>query len=119
MKTGITLSDARETREYNASHLKKAVPFGFDHFDQNAVSKKTPNKKAVIVVYCSIGNQSEKIVERLPKMRYTKALNLYRGIFEWKNKGETVVDNNGTETDSVHAFSTKWSFYLKKGIKAY
>ena len=40
-----------------------------------------------IIVYCSIGVRSEDIGEKLKELGYTKILNLYGGIFDWKNKG--------------------------------
>ena len=118
-RAGIVLLDARETKEFNVSHIKNAINVGFDHFDKNAIFAKIPNKKANIIVYCSIGVRSEKIGEKLLKMGYKNVFNLYGGIFEWKNNGGEVIDNNGLKTDNVHTFNKEWSQYLKKGNKIY
>tara|TARA_R110000868_G_scaffold81946_1_gene231678 strand:+ start:670 stop:1131 length:462 start_codon:yes stop_codon:yes gene_type:complete len=118
-KTGVTLLDARETTEFNVSHIKNAINVGFEHFDKNAISVKIPNKNANIIVYCSIGVRSEKIGEKLLKLGYKNVFNLYGGILEWKNKGGLVVDNKGINTDNIHTFNKEWSVYLKKGTKVY
>jgi rhodanese-related sulfurtransferase len=118
-KPEVVLLDARETKEFNVSHIKNAINVGFDYFDKNAISVKIPNKNANIIVYCSIGVRSEKIGEKLLKMGYKNVFNLYGGIFEYKNNGGKVIDNKGVETNNVHTFNKEWSHYLKKGNKIY
>ena len=78
----------------------------------------TPNKNKTIVVYCSIGYRSEKIAEKLRRKGYT-VFNLYGGIFDWKNKGNTVVDSLGNTTEKVHAYNEAWSKWLFNGQKVY
>ncbi|MBE0393843.1 rhodanese-like domain-containing protein [Flavobacterium sp. PL002] len=111
--------DARELNEYNVSHIKNAVFIGYDHFENEKVTTIIKDKNTPIVVYCSIGVRSENIGEKLQKLGYTKVFNLYGGIFEYKNKGRKVVNNQNKETDSVHTFNKKWSKYLTKGKKIY
>jgi rhodanese-related sulfurtransferase len=113
------LLDAREAREYKVSHIKNALFVGFDKFDGQKLLKAVPDKNAVIVVYCSVGVRSEIIGEKLQKLGYTTVLNLYGGIFEWKNSGGKVWKTKGVETDSVHTYDKSWSQYLKKGKKVY
>ena len=108
--------DAREPNEYSVSHLKGAVPVGYDHFQMANVShlpKDTP-----IVVYCSVGYRSEKIAEKLKAAGYTKVSNLYGGIFEWVNQKNTVYDTDG-ETQRVHAYDRTWGIWLRRGKKVY
>jgi len=50
---------------------------------------------------------------------YKNVYNLYGGIFEYKNNGGKVVDNQNKETDKIHTYNKEWSVYLKKGIKIY
>lgn len=111
--------DTRKKEEYDVSHLKNAIWVGYKSFEQNLVTKKIPNKNTAIIVYCSIGVRSEDIGEKLQKAGYTNVKNLYGGIFEWKNQGNTVYNNNTTETDSVHTFNKHWGKLLKHGIKVY
>lgn len=118
-KKDIILLDTREIEEYNVSHLEKAVFVGYSKFDAKSILVQYPNKDSEIVVYCSLGVRSENIGEKLHKLGYSNVKNLYGGIFEWKNKGYKVVNNNGEVTDEVHAFSKMWGKYLTNGIKIY
>jgi len=113
------LLDARESKEFNVSHIKDAINVGFEKFNAKKISSLLTDKDATIVVYCSIGVRSEKIGEKLLKLGYKNVYNLYGGIFEWKNKGGIVINNNNMPTDKVHTFNKEWSSYLEKGIKVY
>jgi len=113
------LLDSREIKEFNVSHIENAINVGYDKFDSKKVSSKIKDKNTKIVVYCSIGIRSEKIGEKLLKMGYKNVSNLYGGIFEWKNKGGKLVDNDNKETNKVHTFDKEWSKYLEKGTKIY
>jgi rhodanese-related sulfurtransferase len=118
-KNNLIYLDAREPKEFNVSHIKNAIQVGFDHFKIQNVTSTVKDKNATIVVYCSIGVRSERIGEKLLKSGYKNVYNLYGGIFEYKNTGGKVVNNQNIETDSVHAFNKEWSVYLTKGIKVY
>ena len=117
-KTEAILLDARETSEYDVSHLKGAICVGYDNFDIEAVTKDLTDKSAKIVVYCSLGIRSEDIAEELKEKGYTNVFNLYGGIFEWKNNDNQVYNDKG-ETEDIHAFSEAWSKWLVKGNKVY
>ena len=71
------------------------------------------------MVYCSLGIRSEDVAEKLKKAGYTNVLNLYGGIFEWKNNDFTIYDSEEKETENVHTFDEAWSKWLTKGIKIY
>jgi rhodanese-related sulfurtransferase len=116
-KNNYLFFDAREPREYNISHLEKAVCVGYDKFDSKQIREKYKNLNDTIVVYCSIGIRSGTVGDKLKKMGYKNVYNLYGGIFEWKNQDKEVVDNNGNPTQKVHTFSKEWSKYLLKGEK--
>lgn len=111
--------DSREPKEYNISHIKSAINIGYDHFDSKTFLRLVPNKESNLVVYCSIGVRSEDIGEKLQKLGYKNVRNLYGGIFEWKNTGNSVVNSQNTETEKVHIFDKNWSQYLKKGERVY
>jgi len=115
----IILLDARELKEYKVSHIKNAIYVGYDKFDLKETTAKLTNKKATIIVYCSVGIRSEDIAEKLQKAGYKNVFNLFGGIFEWKNKQNTVVDSLNNPTEKVHTFNKEWSKWLKKGIKIY
>lgn len=118
-KTDAILLDARELKEYEVSHLKDALYVGYNEFNLEHTVKKLTDKDQMIVVYCSLGIRSEDIAEQLQNKGYTNVYNLFGGIFEWKNKGFSVYDNNKNPTENVHAFSKEWSQWLLKGIKIY
>jgi len=118
METALLL-DARKKKEFEVSHLKNSVWVGFDEFDINKVLQQFPKKDKPIVVYCSIGVRSEDIGEQLKNAGYTNVKNLYGGIFEWKNKGYPVYDENQQETEKVHAFSKYWGRFLTNAEKVY
>ena len=108
LETPHILLDARETAEYNVSHLKKAIHVGFDDFEISKVINRIKDKNKTIVVYCSVGVRSENIGKQLLAEGYTTVYNLYGGIFEWINKGKKVYDNKQKQTPKVHAYSKKW-----------
>lgn len=111
------LLDARESKEYNVSHLQGGRWVGYDDFSLTAV-KNIP-KNAPIVVYCSVGYRSERIGEKLQTAGYTNVRNLYGGIFEWINKGYPVYDNSQKASTKVHGYSAAWGVWVKKGEVVY
>ncbi|MDX1363722.1 rhodanese-like domain-containing protein [Arenibacter latericius] len=113
------LLDARGNQEYAVSRLPGAVWIGYKDFNASKIQDLIPNKNTPIVVYCSIGVRSEKIGEKLIKLGYSQVLNLYGGIFDWKNKGNLVYNSKGHATDSVHVYNKHWGNLLTNGKKAY
>ena len=114
--------DARESKEFEVSHLKNAQHIGFKKVNSSRLDKLMADllgdKGRLIVVYCSIGVRSEIIGKKLIIHGFTNVYNLYGGLFEWVNKGGEVF-RQGSPTQKVHAYSKKWSRYLTKGIKVY
>jgi len=114
---GKIILDTRAKEEYEVSHLDGASFINYNRFKAKDV-KQIP-LDAEIIVYCSIGYRSEKIGEKLQKLGFSNVKNLYGGIFEWKNQGMKVVNENGVATDSVHTYNKSWSKWLTNGIKIY
>lgn len=102
--------DARESTEYQVSHLKNARFVGHDQFSLEDLSDMDKSKP--IVVYCSIGYRSEKIGEKLQKSGFTKVYNLFGSIFEWVNQGFPVYDAGGSRVLKVHTYNRKWSKWV-------
>ncbi|PCH64871.1 MAG: rhodanese [Bacteroidetes bacterium] len=113
----IVILDAREKKEYNVSHIKNARYVGFEDF--NIESVRDLSKDTKIIVNCSVGYRSERIGEKLIKANYTNVSNLYGGIFSWVNHDYPVYTSDNRITNKVHAYSEKWSIWLKKGEKVY
>lgn len=109
--------DARSLEEFDVSHIKAAKWVGYDDFDLNRMDSIP--KDTAIIIYCSVGYRSEKIGEKLEKAGYTNVQNLYGSIFEWMNQGQPVYDNDGNETQQVHAYNREWGKWLLKGEKVY
>lgn len=109
--------DTREEIEYQTSHLKGAKHVGYKKFKlKKSISDLDKNK--TIVVYCSIGYRSEKIAEKLQRKGFT-VYNLYGGIFDWKNKNNSVLDQNEEPTEKVHTYNEEWGKWLLNGEKIY
>jgi len=119
LNSNIVLLDTRKKEEYEVSHLENAIWVGYEEFEIDSVAKQIPDSQSEIVVYCSIGVRSEDIGEKLLAAGYGNVTNLYGGIFEWKNKGRKIFDNQGSETERVHAFDKHWGKLLTEGEKVY
>lgn len=111
------LLDTRSEEEFAVSKIKGAEFIDYDNFNKNMVNHIPTDQE--IIVYCSVGYRSEKIGEKLRELGYTKVLNLYGGIFDWKNTEHVIVNPQGQETDSVHTYNKSWSKWLYKGVKVY
>lgn len=115
----VILLDTRKKEEYNVSHIENAIWVGYNEFQIDSVTSKIADRDREIVVYCSIGVRSEDIGEKLMEAGYTNITNLYGGIFQWKNEGNTVYDTSENETERVHAFNKYWGKLLLSGEKVY
>lgn len=109
------LLDTRSPAEYHVSHLPGAIFADYDHFDEQAAAHL--DRKAPVIVYCTVGYRSERIGERLQKMGFTDVHNLYGGIFEWVNTGHSVVGSDNQPTTRVHTYNQDWGKWLDKGEK--
>lgn len=116
-KNNIILLDTRSPEEFQISHLPNARFLDYDKFNSKSVIPV--DKNATVIVYCSVGYRSERVGEKLIEMGYKNVTNLYGGIFDWVNTGETVVNRSDVATDSVHTYNKEWSRWLVKGVKVY
>ncbi|MEL7021907.1 MAG: rhodanese-like domain-containing protein, partial [Bacteroidota bacterium] len=115
----VILLDTRERKEYNVSHIPRAIWVGYDDFNIKRVQKLNFPKDATIVTYCSVGYRSERIGEQLQKAGYSDVRNLKGSIFKWINEGYEVVDRKGNPTTEVHGYNEKWGKWVKKGKVVY
>ena len=102
--------DARESEEYNISHIPNAKYIGYDNF--NIASVADLSRDSTVVVYCSIGFRSDKIGGELKKAGFSRVYNLYGSIFEWANQGHKMVDNNNQSTLKLHTYNKNWSKWV-------
>jgi rhodanese-related sulfurtransferase len=113
----VVLLDTRAPEEFNVSHLNGARFLNYNSYSTEDLKKLSKTEK--IIVYCSVGYRSERVGEKLQKLGYQNVYNIYGGIFEWKNEGLPVVNNQNNATDSIHTYNKNWSKWLIKGIKVY
>ena len=99
------------------SHIDGALLIDYDQFDPQMVVDYDRSKP--VVVYCSVGYRSERIGEKLQEMGFENVVNLYGGIFQWKNEGFEVVDKAGDTTNLVHTYNRRWGKWLTNGEKIY
>jgi rhodanese-related sulfurtransferase len=116
-RSSLQILDIRSPEEYQVSHIKDAALIDYDNFEKADVQNISLDKE--IIVYCSVGYRSEKIGEELLELGYTNVKNLYGGIFQWKNDGFEVVNQQSMATDSVHTYNRNWSQWLMNGIRVY
>lgn len=116
-KGNTKILDAREKDEYSISHLRNSIWVGYNDFSIERL--EGISKDDTIVVYCSVGYRSEKICEKLIALGYKHVFNTYGGIFEWVNRGNTVVNNENQEMQKVHTYNKTWGVWLQKGIKVH
>lgn len=113
------LFDTRELEEYRVSRIPGAIYAGNKQFSTDSIEKYLPDKNSPVIVYCSIGLRSNKIGKKLNDAGYRNVRNLWGGIFDWKNKGNLVVDDFGKPTEKIHAYSIFWGIFLRKGQKVF
>lgn len=115
--TSVIIIDVRDKSEYDVSHIRNAMNFPMKKFKIEQISHISKERR--LVVYCSVGYRSEKVVEKLIKNGYSNSYNLYGGIFEWINRGYAVYDTQQNSTKKIHAYSRSWGIWLEKGEKIY
>ncbi|KAM3098482.1 rhodanese-like domain-containing protein [Phormidesmis sp. 146-35] len=108
------LLDARTEAEYNVSHLDNAQRINPDIHD---FSDLKLSLETSIVVYCSVGYRSARVVDRLQQAGFTQVMNLEGSIFEWANQGKPIYAQ-GQRVQRVHLYSPAWGYLLKDDLRA-
>ncbi|SEL12881.1 rhodanese-like domain-containing protein [Parapedobacter koreensis] len=117
MKQGVVILDTREQTEFDISHMKHARHVGYVWFDMRKVYDIP--KTDTIVVYCAIGNRSERIGEKLQKAGYQHVYNLFGGIYEWINQYNPVYNASNIQTTEIHVYDVSWARWLQNGSRRY
>ena len=111
VKSKPLVLDARSHAEYAVSHLKTAVLI--DPIASNLAALLTVSKDTPIVVYCSVGYRSAKLVQQLDGAGFSCIFNLSGGIFQWANAGHPIFKDDQHPTQLVHPFNAIWGKLLK------
>lgn len=106
--------DARETAEFDVSHLPGAVNIGYDNLNLKTV--KYVDKSRPIVVYCTVGYRSERAAKKLRKKGFTNVYNLYGSLYAWKLAGLPLEDAKGQPTERLHTYNEKWGSFVPDSI---
>lgn len=117
MKQRVVLLDTREGDEFDVSHIRNARHVGYIWFDMREIYDIA--KTDTVVVYCAIGNRSERIGEKLRKAGYRHVFNLYGGIYEWVNQHNPIYNGDNVQTTEVHVYDKSWSRWLNRGTPVY
>ncbi|NMW21466.1 MAG: rhodanese-like domain-containing protein [Chlorobiaceae bacterium] len=112
------LFDIRTREEYEESRIATAVRLdpdtGSDAFAARYGSLVAGRD---IVFYCSVGQRSTELLERVEsacgKARTRSCRNLRGGIFRWYNKGRPVVNASGL-TDDIHGYDPIWGMMVER-----
>ena len=99
--------DVRPQEEFQVGHLLGAKNWSSTE-DFQELSKDTR-----MVLYCSVGYRSAKIVQDLQQLGYTEVYNLRGSIFAWANAGYPVYQGKKT-TQKVHPYNNLWGRLLRK-----
>jgi phage shock protein E len=78
----VILLDVRDSEEYNAGHLPKAVHISRGNLEFK-VREILPDKDANIVVYCSFDFRSALATDVMEEMGYTNVKNMRGGLKAW------------------------------------
>ena len=115
--------DARAAAEFDVSHLRGAVQVPNAKTAVKTMSRLLETSKAStnssnsvapsIVVYCSVGYRSAKVVDKLIQAGVENIYNLEGSIFQWFNEGRPVFKGE-TQVDEVHPFDATWGKLLHR-----
>lgn len=100
--------DARKNEEFEVSHL----PNAHHARDVATVRQLGISPDQPVVVYCSIGYRSGRLVEKLREAGFSKAKNLEGSIFQWASEGRPLV-REGEVVKEVHPYNKAWGLLLE------
>ena len=78
------LVDVRSKQEYEEGHLKGSISLSLYDIKKQA-QHVLPDKKQIIIVYCSSGSRSKEAQDILETMGYEKVYNLKGGLDSIEN----------------------------------
>jgi len=113
----VVVFDVRSEEEFAVSHIDGATPISPKMSKKEFVSRyQDIIKGKTIVFYCSVGERSSKMAERVTevsKLDTAKVFNLEGGLFKWHNERRHLINSNG-ETTLIHPYNHDWSRLLEQ-----
>ena len=105
----VVLLDARGAEEFETSHLQGALRAETTGTAREILEARSD--KPIVVVYCSIGYRSSRLVQQLRSRGIENVFNLEGSLFKWANEGRPVY--RGAEpARAVHPFDEDWGELL-------
>ena len=111
----ILLLDARAAEEFQVSHINRAVRATTVRTALNAI--QADSRQPTVVVYCSVGYRSSRLVSRLKARGVENVFNLEGSLFQWANEGRPLARGDQPAT-RVHPYDDEWGELLKESVRA-
>lgn len=113
-EASVLLIDARTVEEFQVSHLAGAVRSTTVRTTLKAIESHAGN--LTIVVYCSVGYRSSRLVSKLQARGVANVFNLEGSLFRWANEGRPLV--RGDEpVAQVHPYDDDWAALLQAPLR--
>ena len=110
----ILLLDARRAEEFQVSHIDGAVRAATVRAALNAIRA---DGQPTVVVYCSVGYRSSRLVSRLKARGLKNVFNLEGSLFRWANEGRPLARGDQPATQ-VHPYDDNWGKWLNEALRA-
>ena len=111
----VLLLDARAAEEFEVSHIGGAVRATTVGTALNAI--EADSRQPTVVVYCSVGYRSSRLVSRLKARGVENVFNLEGSLFQWANEGRPLVRGDEPAT-RVHPYDDEWGELLNAPLRA-
>lgn len=112
----LVLLDVREPDEFAVSHLRGAVRVTSP--DHAAALVRSAPEGATVVVYCSVGYRSARLVADLRGQGLANVHNLEGSIFRWANEDRPLFRGDAP-VRRVHPFDETWGVLLAAERRAF
>ncbi len=107
------LLDVRTPDEFADGHIEGAV-----RVDSVGEALRRLRQQPVgvsAVLYCSVGQRSTALADRLLARGARSIYNLEGSLFEWANEGQPVAASDG-RTGKVHPYDREWGVLLRREL---
>lgn len=111
----LLLLDAREAEEFEVSHIDGAVRTTTVRAALDAI--QADGRQPTVVVYCSVGYRSSRLVSRLKARGVKNVFNLEGSLFRWANEGLPLSRGDQPATH-VHPYDDEWGELLNTPLRA-
>ena len=109
----IVLLDARTSAEFNVSHLPGALLASNPRMALDALEPNDPER--TVVVYCSVGYRSSRLVAQLRARGFENIFNLERSLFQWANEGRPLYRGND-RVHRAHHYDEEWGAFAPQAV---